>query len=137
MLISENLPRRAGLPPTPGRAAERFDWTPGGRGLELGAGSWGPAAGIEPAAGSREAREIRVLNHWAAGLRSRLLAEGCGVATPKSAQKRCPKSGSLERNFDFGPHEMRFQVVSPGFHESPGGFLLGVGPPIGQVGGEL
>ena len=53
VLISENLPRRAGFPPTPGRAAKRFDWTPGGR--ELGAGSWGPAAGIEPAAG-RQAR---------------------------------------------------------------------------------
>ena len=95
MLISENLPRRAGFPPTPGRLAKRFDWTPGGR---------------QPA-GSQEASEIRVLNHWAAGLRSRLLAEGCGVATPESAQKRGPKLRSLERNFDFWPHEMRFQVV--------------------------
>ena len=50
MLISDNLPRRRGLPPTPGRAAKRFDWTPGGRGWEaeaweLGAGSWELAAG--------------------------------------------------------------------------------------------
>ena len=52
MLISENLPRRAGFPPTPGRAAERFDWTPGGR--QPGAGSWEAAAGIEPAAGRQE-----------------------------------------------------------------------------------
>ena len=135
MLISENLPRRAGFPPTPGRPAKRFDWTPGG--WQLGAGSWGPAAGIEPAAGSREAREIRVLNHWAAGLRSRLLAGGRGVATPESAPKRGPKLRSLERKIDFWPHEMRFQVVWPGFHEWPGGFLLGVGPPIDRVGGEL
>ena len=96
MLISENLPRRAGFPPTPGRAAERFDWTPGGR--QLGAGS-------------REAREIRMFNHWAAGLRSRLLAEGCGVATPESAQKRGPKSGSLQEKIHFWPHEMSSQVV--------------------------
>ena len=74
VLISENLPRRRGFPPTPGRAAKRFDWTPGGR---------------QPGAGSREASEIRVLNHWAAGLRSGLLAEGCGVAT----LEMCPKSG--------------------------------------------
>ena len=104
---------------------------------ELGAGSQELGAGSRDRTGSREAREIRVLNHWAAGLRSRLLAEGCGVATPESAQKRGPKSGSLERNFDFWPHEMRLQVVWPGFHEWPGGFLLGVGPPIDQVGGEL
>ena len=135
MLISENLPRRAGFPPTPGRAAKRFDWTPGGR--QPGAGSRELGAGSRDRTGSREAREIRVLNHWAAGLRSRLLAEGCGVATPESAQKRCPKLRSLERKNDFWPHEMRERVVSPGFHEWPGGFLLGVGPPIDQVGGEL
>ena len=78
---------------------------------ELGAGSQELGAGSRDRTGSREAREIRVLNHWAAGLRSRLLAEGCGVATPESAQKNGPKSGSLERKIDFGPHEMRFQVV--------------------------
>ena len=104
---------------------------------ELGAGSQELGAGSRDRTGSREAREIRVLNHWAAGLRSRLLAEGCGVATPESAQKRGPKLRSLERKIDFWPHEMRFQVVWPGFHEWPGGFLLGVGPPIDQVGGEL
>ena len=109
MLISENLPRRAGFPPTPGRAAKRFDWTPGGR--QPGAGSWELGAGSRDRTGSREAREIRVLNHWAAGLRSRLLAEGCGVATPESAQKRGPKLKSLERKIDFWPHEMRERVV--------------------------
>ena len=92
VLISENLPRRAGLPPTPGRpAAKRFDWTPGGR--QLGAGSWEPA-------GSREASEIRMLNHWAAGLRSKLLPEGCGVATPEMCPKSTPKCGSLPYGFD-------------------------------------
>ena len=74
VLISDDLPCRLGLPPTPGRPAERFDWTPGGRGW-LGAGS-------------REAREIRMFNHWAAGLRSGLLPEDCGVATPKRGEKR-------------------------------------------------
>ena len=71
MLISDNLPRCARFLPTPGRpAAERFDWTPAGR---------------EPAAG--EASEIRMFNHWAAGLWSGLLPEGGGVATPEMCQK--------------------------------------------------
>ena len=52
-----------------------------------------PAAGSrQPAAGSREAREIRMFNHWAAGLRSGLLPEDCGVATPKSAKKTPPQN---------------------------------------------
>ena len=89
MLISENLPRRAGFPPTPGRAAERFDWTPGGR--QLGAGRWELGGGSRDRTGSREAREIRVLNHWAAGLRSRLLPEVCDVATPEMCPKSVPK----------------------------------------------
>ena len=89
MLISENLPRRAGFPPTPGRAAERFDWTPGG--WQLGAGRWELGGGSRDRTGSREASEIRMFNHWAAGLRSRLLAEGCGVATPEMCKKRPQK----------------------------------------------
>ena len=32
-----------------------------------------------------------MLNHWAAGLRSGLLAEGCDVATPEMCQKGLPK----------------------------------------------
>ena len=106
MLISENLPRRAGFPPTPGRLAKRFDWTPG-------AGSWEPEA-----AGSREASEIRVLNHWAAGLRSGLLPEGC-VATPEM----CPKSDPTNWRF-----ALWFWCVLPGnaFFEWFGEVLAGV-----------
>ena len=78
-MISENLPRRAGLPPTPGRAAKRFDWTP----VE--------AEARELGAGSREAREIRMFNHWAAGLRSGLLPEDCGVAAPEMYNKNVQK----------------------------------------------
>ena len=49
--------------------------------------------------------------HWAAGLRSGLLAEDCGVATPESAQKRGPKSESLQEEIDFWPHGKSSQVV--------------------------
>ena len=78
IVISENLPRRQGLPPTPGRARVLT------RGLEAEAG--------EPGAGSREAEEIHVLVHWATGLRSGLLPQDCDVATPKIAQKKMHKS---------------------------------------------
>ena len=107
MLISENLPRRAGFPPTPGRAAERFDWTPGGR--QPGAGSWELHGSWQPAAGSREASEIRMLNHWAAGLRSRLLPEVRGVATPEMCQKRPPNFGGLPYGFGAWCQGMFFE----------------------------
>ena len=86
MVISENLPRRQGLPPTPGRPAKRFDWTPGGRGRE--AEAW------ELGAGSREAGEICMFNHWAAGLRSGLLPED-----PKWVPKAPQQVGSLPYGF--------------------------------------
>ena len=78
---------------------------------ELGAGSQELGAGSRDRTGSREAREIRMFNHWAAGLRSRLLPEDCGVATPKSTQKRGPKSEDLLEKIHFWPHEMSSQVV--------------------------
>ena len=77
--------------------AKRFDWTPGGR--ELGGGSRQPGcahqAGIEP---GREAREIRMSNHWAAGLRSGLLPRIVELQCQKSCQK---KSMFLEVGEDF------------------------------------
>ena len=81
IVISESLPRRTGLSAdaAPGTG---FEWTPGGRGRELGARSW-------------EAGEIRMFNHWATGLRSGLLPEGCGVTTPEI----CPKSAPPKSDF--------------------------------------
>ena len=38
-------------------------------------------------AGRQEAEEIRMFNHWATGLRSGLLPEGCGVAAPEVSKK--------------------------------------------------
>ena len=106
--------------------------------LEAEAGSWEPGAGSwELGAGSWEAGEIRVFNHWATGLRSGLLPEDCGVATPKMCQTNTPKFGSLQEGFDFWLQGMSSQVVCAGLYESPGGLLPGVGPLIRHVGGEL
>ena len=76
IVISENLPRRTGLSADagPGNGSE---WTPGGRGWE--AEAW--------ELGSCEAREIRMFNHWATGLRSGLLPQDCEVATQKLHKK--------------------------------------------------
>ena len=120
IVISENLPRRAGLPATPGRAAKRFDWTPG---LELGAGGQ-PAAGSRGPAGSREASEIRVLNHWAAGLRSRLLPEVRGVATTEMCQKRPQKNPGLPYGFGVWRQGMIFLIALGGSRGCGRAFLL-------------
>jgi hypothetical protein len=85
-VISEDLPRRTGLSANAGPGTG-LEWTPGGRGWEPGAGR-----------GREEAGEIRMFNHWATGLRSGLLPEGCGVATRKRAQKRT----EFERSFREG-----------------------------------
>ena len=101
IVISENLPRRQGLPPTPRRARVLT------RGLEAeagepGAGSW------EPGAGSREAGEIRMLVHWATGVRSGLLPEDWGVAAPEMCQKTCDLGGGLRDGFDLWRQGMNF-----------------------------
>ena len=114
VLISDNLPRRPCFPPPPGQPAKRFDWTPGGRGWELGAGS------------RQLAGEIRMFNHWAAGLRSGLLPEGCGVATPEMCKKMPPKFGSLPYGFDVWRQGMHFLIALAGSRGCGGGFLLGV-----------
>ena len=79
IVISENLPRRTGLSADAGPGTG-FEWTPGGRGWEAEAGELGGR--------SWEAGEIRMFSHWAIGLRSGLLPEGCGVATPEVGPKR-------------------------------------------------
>ena len=91
-MISENLPRRTGLSANAGPGTG-FEWTPGGRGWE--------AEAREPGGRSWEAGEIRMFNHWATGLRSGLLPEGCGVATPKSVQKRTKFERSFREGFYF------------------------------------
>ena len=73
IVISENLPRRTGLSANAGLGTG-LEWTPGSR-------VW------EPGAVREEAGEIRMFNHWATGLRSGLLPEGCGVATPEVVKK--------------------------------------------------
>ena len=94
-MISENLPRRTGL--AANAAPKGFEWRgiwasivisenlPRRTGLSADAG---PGTGLEWTPGGGEAGEIRMFNHWATGPRSGLLPEGCGVATPKSVQKR-------------------------------------------------
>ena len=84
-MISANIPCRSGLSADAGPGTG-FEWTPGGRGR---------------GAGSREAREIRMFNNWATGLRSGLLPEGCGVATPKGVQKRTKFERSFREGFIF------------------------------------
>ena len=69
-MISENLPRRQGLPPTPGRLSADLE----AEARELGAGSW-------------EAEETRMLNHWATGLRSGLLPGIVELQHQKSPKK--------------------------------------------------
>ena len=64
-MISVNLPGRMGLSADAGAGTD-FEWTPGGG---------------EPGAERHEAGEIHMFNHWATGLRSGLLPEGCEVAT--------------------------------------------------------
>ena len=45
-----------------------------------------------------EAGEIRMFKHWAIGLRSGLLPEGC-VATPEVAQKKVPSGAKFSQGF--------------------------------------
>ena len=97
IVISDNLPRRTGLSADagPGTGSE---WTPGGRGWEAearepGGRSW------EAGAGSQEAGEIRMFNHWATGLRSGLLPDGCGVATPEIGSKKEQFGAKFSRGF--------------------------------------
>ena len=67
MMISENPPANTGFPPTPGR-------------LRVGTANL-EAEARELGAGSLEAKEIHMLNHWAAELRSGLLPQDCEAAT--------------------------------------------------------
>ena len=73
IVISENLPRRTGLSANaaPGTG---FEWTPGGR---------GQGAGRQELGGRRQERSACLTT----GLRSGLLPEGCGVATPEVVKK--------------------------------------------------
>ena len=97
-MISENLPRRTGLAANAG-PAKVFEWRgirarivisenlPRRTGLSANAG---PGTGFEWTPGGREAGEIRMFNHWATGLRSGLLPQDCGVATPGVGPKKVP-----------------------------------------------
>ena len=42
-----------------------------------------------------------MFDHWATGLRSALLPEGCGVATPEVVQKKSHLGRGFREGFDF------------------------------------
>ena len=105
-MIFENLPRRQGLS-ADARPAKRFDWTPGGRSWEASR----EAEAVELGAGSRQAGEIRMFNPWATGLRSGLLSQDCGVATPEVAQKSTKFERSFREGFDLGCQGMDLGMV--------------------------
>ena len=78
-----------------------------------------------------------MFNHRATGLRSALLPEGCGVATPEVGSKKMPFWAKFSRGF-------LFLVPGEGFLKGLGRFLevsriffTGVNPLHGQVGDEL
>ena len=106
-MISENLPRRTGLSANAGPGTG-FEWTPGGR----------------------EAGEIRMFDHWATGLRSGLLPQDCGVATPEVVQKRCHFERSFREGFDCWCQGKVFWRVLVGSWRSPASFLQGLATPV-------
>ena len=110
-MISENLPRRTGFPQTPGRA--RILNGP----LEAEAGSW-------------EAGEIRMFNHWATGLRSGLLPQVVVLQHQKLFKKRCHFERSFREGFDFGGQGMDFWRVLVGSRRYPACFLQGLATPV-------
>ena len=69
--------------------------------LEAEAGRQKPES-WEAGAGRQEAGEIRMFNHWAIGLRSGLLPEGCGVATPEVGQKKSVLGEVFASVLNFG-----------------------------------
>ena len=93
-MISENLPRRTGLSADAGPRSNS-EWTPGGRGWEAEARELGGR--------SREAGEIRMFNHWAAGLRSGLLPQVVVSHHQKLFKKGPILSEVFARVLIFGP----------------------------------
>ena len=71
-----------------------------------------------------------MFNHWATGLRSGLLPEGCGVATPEVVQKRSHLGRSFREGFDFWCQGKVFWRVLVGSRRSPACFLQGLAPPV-------
>ena len=116
----KTFPAARGFPPTPGRARILNGPCHGGRGWELGG----------QGAGRQGAEEIGMLNHWATGLRSGLLVEGCCVATPEVVQKRCLLGRSFRESFDFWCQGKVFGRVLVGSRRSPTCFLQGLAPSI-------
>ena len=55
--------------------------------------------------------------HWATGIRSGLLPEGCGVATPEVVQKRSHLGRGFREGFDFSARGSIFE----GFWQVLGG----------------
>ena len=84
--------------------------------LEAEAGRQRPGS-REAGAGRQEAGEIRMFNHWAIGLRSGLLPEGCGVATPEVVQQKGPIWGEVFARVLTAPLEA--EAWEPGGRRDP------------------
>ena len=110
-MISENLPRRTGLSAHAG-PGKGFEWRGvwasivisenlpcrTGRAQVLN-GPLEAEAGIRTGSWEGGGRRDRMFNHWAVGLRSGLLPEGCGVATPEIASKKRLTWAKFSRGF--------------------------------------
>ena len=64
-----------------------------------------------------------MLNHWATELRSGLLPQDCGVATPEIGQERFHLGRSFREAFDFWCQGDVFYRFSAGSQKSPACFL--------------
>ena len=71
-----------------------------------------------------------MFNHWATGLRSGLLPEGCGVATLEVVQKRSHFERSFREGFGFWCQGKVFWRVLVGSRRCPASFLQGLAPPV-------
>ena len=87
-----------------------------------------PNGGRGQGAGRQEAGEIRMFPHWATGLRSGLLPEGCGVATPEVGPKKKPFGAKFSRGFGFFVPGEGFLEGFGRFSEVSRMFLQGLAP---------
>ena len=112
MVISENLPRRTGLPADAG-LGKGFEWTPGGR---------GQGAGRQ----ERSACFTTGLSGYGQGCCLRVVV----LQHQKLGQKRTKLERSFREGFDFWCQGKVFWRVLVGSRRSPACFLQGLAPPV-------